>query len=289
MTTFSYDANNRLLTETNPLSQVTTYTYNPDGTRHTKVDGKGNTTTYSYDPNKRLAGVAFQDGTSYAFQYDARGHKTLEQSPDETRTLSYDSLGRLSTATDAQLAQTLTYGYDAAGNHTSLSYDGLTTTYVYDQANRLTQEADPDGESTFLTYDPGGRRATLAQGNGVATAYTYDAANRTLSITPTTPLSAGATNPLSPSGGEGQGEGAPRSLGHSPRHRPQLARRMLNHSPRPTSPARLLALPPARSRHRDPRQRRCLPGRDRAPQARGLGAAAEPPGLAGRTLGRSGP
>ncbi|MHB8564668.1 MAG: RHS repeat domain-containing protein, partial [Acidiferrobacteraceae bacterium] len=49
-------------------------------------------------------------------------------------------------------------------------------------------------QPTTLTYDPGGRRTSLVQGNGIVTAFTYDAANRLTS--------------LSPSGGEGQGEGA---------------------------------------------------------------------------------
>ena len=184
ITTFTYDAANRLLTEKNPLGQVTTYTYNPDGTRATKLDGKGNLTSYGYDPNKRLVSVTFADGTAYAFQYDSRGHRTLEQSPDESRTLTYDALGRLATAADAQLGKTLSYGYDAVGNRVSMSYDGLTTAYTYDQANRLTQEVDPDGESTFLAYDPGGRRTSLAQGNGVVTSYAYDPANRLTSLSP---------------------------------------------------------------------------------------------------------
>ncbi|MHB8420968.1 MAG: RHS repeat-associated core domain-containing protein [Myxococcales bacterium] len=193
-TRFTYDASNRLTTETNPLNQVTTYSYNPDGTRATKLDAKGNLTTYSYDPNKRLTSVTFQDGSQYVFAFDTRGHRTLEQSPDETRSFTYDALGRMATATDAQLAKTLTFAYDAAGNRTSMGYDGLTTTYVYDHANRLTALTDPDGESTTVTHDPGGRRTSLVQGNGVLTSYTYDAANRLTS--------------LFPSGGEGQGEGA---------------------------------------------------------------------------------
>jgi len=196
ITAFVYDTNNRLLTETNPLGATTTYSYNPDGTRATKLDANGHTTTYGYDDNKRLTNVTFADTTGYQFAYDTRGHRTLEQDPAESRTLSYDSLGRLSTAFDTQLNKTLTYGYDANGNRTSLTYDGLTTAYTYDPDNRLTQFVDPDGESTYLTYDPGSRRTALVQGNGVTTAYTYDQANRTTAITPTAPISASAGTSL---------------------------------------------------------------------------------------------
>ncbi len=182
LTSFAYDAANRLLSETNPLGQVTSYGYNPDGTRATKKDGKGNVTKYAYDANGRLSGVTFADGSQYLFAYDSRGHRTLEQSPDESRSFTYDALGRMASATDAQLQKTIAYGYDAAGNRTRLSYDGLSTAYGYDPANRLSALTDPDGETSYLTYDPGGRRASLAQGNGVVTSYGYDAANRTLSI-----------------------------------------------------------------------------------------------------------
>ena len=137
-TTYTYDANNRLLTEQNPLNQITTYTYNLDGTRATKTDGIGNKTTYGYDANKRLTGVTFADTTSYTFAYDTRGHRTTEQSPTVTRTLGYNNLGQLATALDGLTNKTITYGYDAVGNRVSLTYDGLTTKYAYDADRRLT-------------------------------------------------------------------------------------------------------------------------------------------------------
>jgi RHS repeat-associated protein len=183
LTTFTYDATNRLLTETNPLNQTWTYTYNPDGTRATKLDPNNNLTKYAYDEDKRLTNVTFADTTQLTFGYDSRGHRNSEVSPDLNRTMTYDPLGRLQTVTDNTLNKTLTYGYDAAGNRTSLTYDGLTTTYTYDANRRLVQLVDPDGEATGFAYNPAGRRTTLVQGNGISTSYLYDATNRPTSIT----------------------------------------------------------------------------------------------------------
>jgi len=181
-TTYTYDANNRLLTEKNPLNVTTTYTYNLDGTRATKTDGIGNKTTYGYDANKRLTGVTFADTTSYTFAYDTRGHRTTEQSPTVNRTLGYNNLGQLATALDGLINKTITYGYDAVGNRVSLTYDGLTTKYAYDADRRLTTLTDPTGELTTMSYDAAGNRTQLAQGNGVVTTTTYDHANRPAQI-----------------------------------------------------------------------------------------------------------
>jgi YD repeat-containing protein len=54
---YTYDGANRLLTETNPLQQVTAYTYDKAGNRQTKTDGSGKVTSYAYDANRRLQTV----------------------------------------------------------------------------------------------------------------------------------------------------------------------------------------------------------------------------------------
>jgi RHS repeat-associated protein len=179
---YTYDHANRVLTETNPLQQVTAYTYDKAGNRRTKTDGNGKVTSYAYDANRRLQTVTFFDGTTYSYDYDARGNRTLEMGSTHERHLAYDDLNRLKQVTDTTLGKVIDHTYDAAGNRSTMTADGLTTSYKYDKANRVIEVDDPEGGVTRLTYDLADNRKTVRYPNGVVASYGYDTANRLTSI-----------------------------------------------------------------------------------------------------------
>jgi RHS repeat-associated protein len=126
----SYDALNRIITETFPDKEQVTYNYNAAGW---------------------LQSVTATSGPNYVndIQYNARGQrKTITYGNNLVTTFTYnDPVDRPSAPADFRVfnrttssnQQNLTYGYDANGNVTSI-VDALftaTRTFTYDDLNRL--------------------------------------------------------------------------------------------------------------------------------------------------------
>ena len=161
----TYDASNRVLTETDPNNNVTRYQYNnalrtitvttPEGiintTKHNRhgevesiVDGLNNFTTYLYDANGNL----LQTTTSLA-QTNNR----------------YDAGDRLIEMTDARGIKTQLV-YDQADriikrtvDPSSTGYVGLNliTTYQYDALGQQVSVTDPNGVITTIEFDRNGQ------------------------------------------------------------------------------------------------------------------------------------
>jgi RHS repeat-associated protein len=101
---------------------------------------------------------------------------------------AYDTLGRLSGATDA-LGHATTYTYDPAGRLTGVNdRNGATTTFEYDSAGHVTKVNLPGDSSLTYAYDPLGR-LTEADDADATLAFTYDdsgnLASQTSAGTPT--------------------------------------------------------------------------------------------------------
>ena len=205
--TYGYDADDNLLTVTDPLTHTTTYTYNSldeltavtdpigttdygydgDGDQTTVTDPLGHTTTYTFDDRDLEIGETDPSGggtTTYG--YDVYGERTGVTDPDDNVTsYTYDSTGRLATETSPTGGVT-TYTYDLADNLTqTVDPDGHIIQYAYDADDRETTERwMSDGSAIYtmtITYDAAGRE-TAIQDNNSSYAYTYDDANRLTSV-----------------------------------------------------------------------------------------------------------
>lgn len=143
VSTNAYDALNRLVQMTNPLSGVATYSYNGTDQISSITDPRNLVTSYSYDGLNNL---------------------NQQVSPDTGTTVNtYDPTGNQLTRTDAK-GQTTTYTYDALNRVTSITYaGGAIHTYVYDQGTnglgRLTQITEPSSVTQY-SYDLQGRLLT---------------------------------------------------------------------------------------------------------------------------------
>ena len=80
LTTYTYDANDRLLSEVLTQAGVTihtiTYTYDDNGnllSRTQVTDTASETTTYTWNDDDRLVAVATPDGSSVTYEYDEEG------------------------------------------------------------------------------------------------------------------------------------------------------------------------------------------------------------------------
>lgn len=173
--------------------------------------GNGITAAFAYNSLQQLSSLSYSEGAStlfsltYGYGTGNNGQvQSVTDNVDSTRstTLSYDALGHLATASNAQWGLAWTYdrygnrrsqavtsgtgpslqvlpdpatnrlldaayGFDASGNLTS---DGVNQ-LAYDAEGRVTQNTANSQVSSY-TYDGLGRRATKSSG-GTSTAYIY--------------------------------------------------------------------------------------------------------------------
>ncbi|MFH1023774.1 MAG: RHS repeat-associated core domain-containing protein [Planctomycetota bacterium] len=154
---------------TSHINRTTTYTYDLLGHRATEVDAASVTTAYQYDTAYRLTGVTRDSGGK-----------------NVTENMAYDSLGRVTSRTDAGGNQT-TFLYDQLSRTTQESRpDGGVTTFAYDNlANVLTKSVKvtsaPTWFTTTYTYDDVYRQTQMTEdsaGLAIVTNRTYDALHR---------------------------------------------------------------------------------------------------------------
>jgi len=215
----TYDENDRVKTEVDPLGSVLAHSYDGAGNQTTLTDRDGNITTYIYDNNVRLATVAQKPNpvTNPSLVYttqvtrDPNGNAThVTQANGVVTDYGYDELDRtvsssthpdgsttltttfaldgdgntLTKTTPAPELQVTTNTYDALSRLTNMAATGLTTiTYQYDGSGNPIQMIDGTGTTTYQ-FDGLGRMTQAAQPNGTLN-YTYDRdGNRTVMTYP---------------------------------------------------------------------------------------------------------
>ncbi len=178
------------------LNLETTYTYDADGNLKSETDAAGNTTTYFYDGRDRQIEIDYpitaDDTTPVKEQFYYDGDNNIVKAIDKrgvVSTTSYDNLNRV---TDQVLIESLSnngapltlshFAYTDTGAGGTYSVvrtdaDGNPTTTRYDALGRALVVTDPMGYTTKDTYD-GVDLISETDANGNETDYTYDADNR---------------------------------------------------------------------------------------------------------------
>jgi len=209
-TSFGYDANSNLTTETLPTTTgvVDTMAFDTADNLTSITDTKAPLTLFSStvvrDSNNQLSSDSSQPTTTGSFQYSALNQLCYAGS-SSTSACSSPPVGSTAYGFDAadnltqngttqqrfnaanQLCWTAatagscaspptgatTYTYDARGNRTAVTpAAGSATALGYDQANRLTSWAQGTASATYA-YDGGGLRTSKTVG-GSTTAFTWD-------------------------------------------------------------------------------------------------------------------
>ena len=168
--TYAYDTGytSRLLSVTDPLSQVTTYSYNPDDTLsqavYTGTAISTPTVSYGYDGNyQRLTSMSVGSAvTTYHYNNVWASGAPITGG------------GRLGTET-GPLGSTaaITYTYDAIGRITGTSINGVSSSTTYDSLGRVTGVSNPLGSFIYAYYGVTPRLQTLTYPNGQSTSYSY--------------------------------------------------------------------------------------------------------------------
>jgi len=179
VTTYGYDALNRVTSKSDPLTNTWTYTYDLAGNRISTIDAKNQTIQYTYDAGGQLTIIDYPGSEpDVTFTYDLTGQRLSMTDGLGTTTWTYDNLNRPTSVTDA-FGKTVGYDYDAVGNRVQLIYpDGKTVAYEYDDLNQLTGVTDWDNQDTGYTYDAVGQLESVSLPNGITSQYSYDDAGR---------------------------------------------------------------------------------------------------------------
>ncbi len=195
-TTTTYDALGRVTQVEYPDGSVATTSYTGNVT--TAADEAGKVRVLTHDALGRLTQVVEDPSVlnySTAYAYDVLDNLTDVTQGAQGRSFSYNSLGRLWSATNPE-SGTTTYTYDNNGNLASKTdARNVTTTMSYDELNRVTEksynDSNPTTPTVTLEYDtsvsiscsgdsaPLGR-LTKSTAGGVEQAYRYDAAGRVI-------------------------------------------------------------------------------------------------------------
>jgi RHS repeat-associated protein len=199
---YTYDAQGRLLSETDANGTVTQYmyddagrvltvvkagetletnTYNRYGSLTAQTDGNGNTTTWTYNTmglarSMTLPGDSSIAANTIAYTYNPLGKLTETVNSLGTATSTeYDVMGRTIGQTERKIV---------SGDYT----ESISTYYRYDLAGNLRYEVDANGNTTQHSYDANGNKISttvqvtnvLEQTSTQVTEYTWDKDNRPL-------------------------------------------------------------------------------------------------------------
>lgn len=186
--TYSYYADNRIQSITDPLGRVTSTNYDANGnrTRVTRLDSTPNaiTTSLTYEPQfNHLTGVTDPLGHTASFSYEQNGSLAgVTDALNHSTTFSSNSLGQITSATDAlnDQAQFTYFGGDLSSATDPI---GNLTTQFTDAVGRVTSATDAQGNSVKLQYDQRGHLLLLKDGQGNQTSFAYDPNGNLLSVT----------------------------------------------------------------------------------------------------------
>lgn len=211
---YSYNAEGRLLTQTDPLTHGQRYTYDKNNNLVAYADGKNKVWQLAYDAQNRVKSVTDPFNQSRSFTYNSEGLPTsFSDEEKHVEKLIYDSAGRLQKQLDGVgntkryqfgfdsvsrsggfglltelSAPTYSekYGYDKRNRQISrtktVGGNALTDEFGYDKLGQLTSSRDANGRETRLEYDALGN-ITLANNEGAISKAQYDALGNLLEFT----------------------------------------------------------------------------------------------------------
>ena len=188
LTTFVYDAANRIIQTIDPDGLTNVTVYNSISKQSQTIDKLQRTNSFTYDAAGQLTNATSADGLYESYAYDAEGRKTnsVDRAGNPT-SFSYDNVGRLYLTTYADDTASGTV-YDAAGRATSaIQYpinpvlpglpaaNPLTTLYGYDAAGRRTALTNALNQVTRFAYDANGNQTNQVDTLLHTNTYAYDA------------------------------------------------------------------------------------------------------------------
>ena len=196
ITSYEYDANQKLIATVNPKGarteyrynalgmpvetklpggRVSTNEYNASGLLSAQKDAAGNRTAYSYDSAGRVLSVTDPASKVTGFVYNRTGDLIQKTLPSGNWIkYGYDAESRLVSTNEKDLRKT-SYGYDSNGNLLKTTYgDGSFELRSYDSENNLIGVTARDGKKSSYSYDGLNRLSKETRTDGTEVVNGYD-------------------------------------------------------------------------------------------------------------------
>lgn len=178
-----YDADGRVLMQTNGRGKVWQYAYGIDGVT-TITDPLSGVEKHAYDDNAWLVRVTDARNFFTETTYDEQGNRIeVRDKRGNTTKFTYDAHGNVVCATNA-LDQETRWEYNQQDQITKLNDPlGRVTTFDYDDWGNLTRVARPLGHVQSFEYNIVGQRTRSRDAMGNETTFTYDAVGNLETVT----------------------------------------------------------------------------------------------------------
>lgn len=172
-THYEYDEMGNVIKVTDANNHITRYEYDAMGRRTAVIDANGHRTETVFDLAGRVVQTIDANGHAVTFAYDALGRKTKDTTALGYETqYQYDANGNLTHMTDANAAA----GLQPVNAYSATGYN------EYDAFNRLTKTVDAlNGETTY-TYDLMGNMTSITDAKGQTTTFVYDDLGRLIEV-----------------------------------------------------------------------------------------------------------
>ena len=203
---YTYDDAGRLLSVTDPLTQMTSFVYDAVGNKVTEIDARDVETRFEYDSQYNLIKTTRvmdaetpENNPVTLFEYNLDGKLIQETDPEGNQIhYEYDAEERLIRTTDGNGNDIILEYDDAdAASCTSCSGDGQSQpdriiyptfekAFTYDQRGRKIKEVDSldaDTREILYAYDDVGNLILKTDAENKSTAYDYDNLNRLVKVT----------------------------------------------------------------------------------------------------------
>lgn len=180
---YTYDTKGELTSVTDEIGAYMNMTYDSNGNVVSATNGAGTTAQFTYDSDGNCASKTLNftsDGISKTvtekYFYDNAGNMIkIIDSDGNVTTTNYNTMGKISSATDEKGRQT-TYQYDDFGNIIKINYpDGTSESFTYDREGHNLTATDRVGRTVTMKYDKIGNLLSKTYSNGATTSYTYNA------------------------------------------------------------------------------------------------------------------
>ncbi|WP_276257590.1 NosD domain-containing protein [Haloglomus litoreum] len=176
LTSYRYDARNRLLGVTYPSGKTINYTYDAVGNRLTR-SVNGTVERYTYVAGNRLVRV----GTT-EYRYDDAGNLVEKRVDGEVTTYTYGAGGRLETVA-LPGGESVSYRYLPTGERISRTTASGTTYYAYVGSDVVAEYDDGGALVRRFTHAPGVDRPLVVEQAGTVAYHHQDARGDVLALT----------------------------------------------------------------------------------------------------------